>query len=161
MSLSSSGKIIRARSADANHRVLSVEQPTDTPPAFRRRPCQPTADQPACPWRLDARTGEYPAQAYRLSAPTTYNMATRTFGCHQSTVQHPQTCAGFLLCGAGDNLTVRMWAARGTDLSQITSDIPLYASYRDMAIANGVDPNDSALAPCRGESTHWTGPEKR
>ena len=147
-----SGWLVRVRPADESHRVLSVESPVGERPPFHRHPCGERPGQPACPWRLDARTGEYPAEAYRLSAPTAYDQATRAFGCHQSTAERPQTCAGFLLRGAADNLMVRMWIAAGVDLSQVMSGVPLYASYRDMTIANGVDPDDPTIAPCRGET---------
>ena len=144
------GKVIDVRAAGGNHRVLSVDMDADGQGSFRRRPCDAHDDKPACPWRLDAQVGEYPPEAYRLSAPTAYDMATRGFGCHQSTAEKPQACAGFLLRGAADNLMIRMWIARGVDLSQVMSGVPLYASYRDMAIANGVDPDDPTIAPCRG-----------
>jgi hypothetical protein len=144
------GRIVQQRPADDVWGVTSVESSPGIP-AFRRKPCGDSGHQP-CPWRRDAPTGAFPAEAYRLSAPTAYDMATRTFGCHASGTDRPTTCAGFLLRGAGDNLAVRMWR---TDLSVVTSDVELYDSYRQMAEANGVHPDDPALAPCRGDNVAW------
>ncbi|WP_327358383.1 DUF6283 family protein [Streptomyces sp. NBC_01304] len=141
-------EIVRVRAADDNHQVVTVESGPGERPSYRRTPCSARPGMPACPWRLDAVPGEYPAEAYRLSAPTTYDLARRTFGCHQAPHERAQTCAGFLLRGASDNLGVRMWRE---DLSSVHSDVPLYDNYRDMAIANGVDPDDPALTPCRGD----------
>jgi hypothetical protein len=62
----------------------------------------------------------------------------------------PVTCAGFLLRNAANNLAVRLAAMQGRLLLPIKdSGFPLYDSYRDMAIANGVDPDDPALVRCR------------
>jgi hypothetical protein len=57
-------------------------------------------------------------------------------------------CAGFLLQSAAHNLSVRM--AR-QDFSHVLSRYPLFATYREMAIANGVDPDDPALRNCRDD----------
>lgn len=111
----------------------------------RREPCQ------ECPWRRDVPTHVFPAEAFRFSASTAKDMADRTFGCHMSTTASPATCAGFLLANADNNLTVRLAEMRGDiDHSRISSSAPLYGSYREMAIANGVAADDPALAECRG-----------
>lgn len=88
-----------------------------------------------------------------MSAPTAYDQATESFGCHASSHEHPQTCAGFLLNGAADNLKVRMAAADGRVHFDRLDDtgLELYGSYREMAVANGVDPQDPALARCEPE----------
>lgn len=67
-------------------------------------------------------------------------------------------CAGFLLRGAGDNMAVRMTQRAGADLSKVRSEVALYDSYREMAEANGVDPEDPALQPCRGDWYEWLPP---
>ncbi|WP_326646643.1 DUF6283 family protein [Streptosporangium sp. NBC_01755] len=110
--------------------------------AHQTHPC------PACPWRRDAPTDVFPPEAFRHSARTTYDLATSKFACHMSGRERPKTCAGFLLRGASDNLAVRMSAA---DYSGVHSTVDLYDDYRQMAVANGVDPDDPALAPCRGD----------
>ncbi|MFC6094859.1 DUF6283 family protein [Saccharothrix lopnurensis] len=112
----------------------------------RTEPC------PRCPWRLDAPLHTFPPQVFRDSARTTYDLDTHTFGCHGSPRSAPQTCAGFLLRGASDNLAIRMALVHGRiDPDTITSPVELYPDYRAMAIANGVDPDDPALAPCCGD----------
>ncbi|MEU6932824.1 DUF6283 family protein [Streptomyces sp. NPDC046374] len=149
-------EVVAVREADENHRVLEIHT-TGGRPSFRVKPCEDEGpDKPACPWRRDARIGEYPAQAYRQSARTAYDMAEHVFGCHQHSAVDgpPMWCAGFLLRGAGDNMRVRM-QARQLDFSVVHSDVELYDSYREMAEANGVAPDDPALAPCRGEAYEW------
>ncbi len=109
---------------------------------FRRHPCA------SCPWRRDAEVGVFPPEVFRHSAQTTYDLATTKFACHTDGREKPTTCAGFLLRGASDNLSVRMSQA---DYSGVHTTVDLYDNYRDMAIANGVDPDDPALRPCRGD----------
>lgn len=135
-------KVIRRRMADENHAVLTVSGGRKT---YRREPCQ------ECPWRTDAPIGAFPAEAYRISANTAEDLGTHTFACHMSGSDKPSICAGFLLRGADHNMAARMAIMRG-DVSpaQITSDVPLYDSYRDMAEANGVAQDDQALTRCRG-----------
>ncbi|MFG1880174.1 DUF6283 family protein [Sphaerisporangium sp. NPDC049003] len=121
---------------------------------YQTSPCR------RCPWRRDAPVGAFPPEVFRHSAHTAYDLAVATFGCHASDTRHPSTCAGFILRGAADNLTLRM---RGHDYSDVQSDVDLYDNYQQMAIANGVDPDDPALAPCRGDrhgriGTDWPGP---
>ncbi|MGM1059416.1 DUF6283 family protein [Saccharothrix sp. Mg75] len=104
----------------------------------------------ALPLAAGRPTGAFPPQVFRDSARTTYDMATHTFGCHGPARTRPQTCAGFLLRGASDNLTVRLALINGRiDPDSISSLVGLYPNYRAMAIANGLDPDDAALVPCR------------
>lgn len=108
---------------------------------YRRTPCSD------CPWRTDA-TGIFPAEAFRHSANTAYDMATKTFGCHQSGTHKPATCAGFLLRGADHNMSVRLGFMTGTFGQDIHADgLDLHEGYAEMAIANGVDPDDPVLTP--------------
>jgi hypothetical protein len=109
---------------------------------YQTRPC------PTCPWRRDAPTGVFPPEVFRHSASTTYDLASNKFACHMSGRERPKTCAGFLLRGASDNLSVRMNMGEYTG---IDSTVDLYDDYREMAVANGVHPDDPALAPCRGD----------
>lgn len=113
--------------------------------AYCRKPCS------QCPWRRDLPTGVFPAEAFRISANVAYDMSTRVFACHMAGRDQPRTCAGFLLRGAEHNLTVRLAYAQGRidprELS--TGGLPLYGSYRAMAEANGVDPAEAVLEPCR------------
>lgn len=136
-----SAAVPNIRPAGENHRVLTVE--TSRGCSYRREPCSD------CPWRTDA-VGQFPAEAFRHSANTAYDLSLNQFACHQSGAEKPATCAGFLLRGAEHNLSVRMAKLNGL----ITDDVKdgghdLHDNYRAMAIANGVDPDDPAIAPCR------------
>jgi len=115
----------------------------------RLKPCA------TCPWRKDAAIGFFPAEAYRVSANTAYDGSMSTFACHDSGKENPATCAGFLLVNAANNMGVRFAQMDGRlDVDRVGNPdgVALYASYRDMAIANGVDPDDPRLAPCRGDN---------
>ncbi|MFI6296808.1 DUF6283 family protein [Nonomuraea sp. NPDC050790] len=103
-----------------------------------------------CPWRRDTPVGRFPAEVFRHSARTTYDLASEVFGCHMAGRDQPKTCAGFLLRGASDNLAIRM-RLRRQDFSGVRSEVELYDDYREMAVANGVDPADCALRSCRGD----------
>lgn len=65
--------------------------------------------------------------------------------------EKPTTCAGFLLRGADHNLSVRLNLINGElGLNQVSDGgVDLFDSYAEMAIANGVDPEDPILKPCR------------
>lgn len=134
-------RIVDARPAGPDHQVLSVEGGRRT---YRRRPCG------GCPWRVD-QTGEFPAEAFRQSAGTAYDLSTRMFGCHEAGAAQPATCAGFLMAGSEHNLAYRLAVSQGRiDPGQVSDGgHALHVSYRAMAEANGVHPDDPALAPCR------------
>lgn len=134
-------EVLDARYADWNHQVVTVK-------SDRKNACKvPCKD---CPWRRDA-VGVFPAEAFRLSAPTAYDMSDRTFGCHTTGSSKPTICAGFLLRGSAHNLKVRMNLIAGDiDLSKVSDGgVDLFNSYAEMAIANGVAPEDPVLKPCR------------
>lgn len=133
-------EIVSVKQADAEHLVLSTVGRTWV---NRRTPCA------QCPWRKDA-DGVFPPEAFRESAATAYDQSTETFGCHDSGIQRPAVCAGFLLRGAENNRTVRLAKAFGIYDGQVQDlGLELHESYRAMAIANGVDPDDSTLQDCR------------
>ena len=136
-------RIVERRMAGTDHAVLSIQGKSNT---YRRAPC------PTCPWRLDA-VGIFPAEAFKHSAGVAYDCATHTFACHESGTKAPATCAGFLLRNAANNLTVRIKLMRELiDYTQISDGgQALFDSYRAMAVANGVDPADPVLRPCRGD----------
>jgi hypothetical protein len=147
-------RVIRRRNAGRRHAVVSVLTTGRDKHAFRKEPCE------ECPWRVD-QVGAFPAQAFRHSAATAYDAAMSCFGCHMSKHTAPATCAGFLLSeGAIHNLLVRIGMAAGRlDLDAVHSDVPLFPSYRLMAIANGVAPDDPVLEPCRdltSEGEKWS-----
>jgi len=132
--------VTRVRRAGNGHAVVTVEGKG----GYRRKPCE------QCPWRCDM-TSRFPAEAFRLSADTAYDAAFHAFGCHMSPAAKPATCAGFLLsAGALHNIVVRLALAAGRlDIDKVSSGVPLFTSYRTMAIANGVAADDPVLAPCR------------
>jgi hypothetical protein len=138
-------KITRRRMAGRKHAVITVVSKADGRRSHRVKPCA------QCPWRRD-QAGSFPAEAFRLSAPTAYDAAMSNFGCHMSPASAPLTCAGFLLsAGALHNLLVRIGLATGRiDRAKLDRDgLALFKSYRAMAIANGVAPDDPVLALCR------------
>lgn len=136
--------ITDVRPAGAEHQVVTVvSKDPKGKRCYRRTPC---AD---CPWRVDA-IGVFPAEAFRHSASTAYDMAENTFACHSSGTKRPATCAGFLLRGADHNLSVRLAYIQGQIQDDLDDEgLELFDSYRDMAVANGVDPRDPVLAKCR------------
>ena len=140
-------EMINARFAGANergelHQVVTVKTKAG---CYRREPC------PTCPWRPDA-VGEFPPEAFRHSAPTSYDQAQSLFSCHESGAKKPATCAGFLLRGATHNLAVRLSFSMGLLKDDVTDGgVELHPNYRAMAIANGVDPQDPILQPCRDD----------
>ena len=111
---------------------------------YRKTPCE------GCPW-LKENDGSFPAEAFRHSASTAYDMATNKFGCHDSGTSKPATCAGFLLRGAEHNMQVRLDYLTGRIVPALLKEgeSPLHGSYFEMAVANGVDPDDSVLKRCR------------
>lgn len=136
-------KITARHPCDENHEVVTV---TGGGFAYRREPCD------ECPWRKDRPVGTFPAEAYRRSANTAEDAATHMFSCHMAGSGRPQTCAGFLLKNSANHLGVRIAILSGrVDMAKVSSKVELYDSYRDMAVANGVTPDDPALARCRGD----------
>lgn len=133
-------EVTRTRIADENNAVLTIKGGNG---AYRKEPCA------ECPWRKE-HAGSFPAEAFRHSAPTAYDMARETFACHMSGKHAPTTCAGFILA-SDHNMNLRMAEIDGRlDYSKISDGgADLFESYREMAIANGVDPDDPTIAPCR------------
>ncbi|WP_326430302.1 DUF6283 family protein (plasmid) [Stutzerimonas frequens] len=141
----SKSEILDVRSAGADHQVVTIKSDAESKAGhlYRRKPCA------KCPWRKDA-VGEFPAEAFKHSASTAYDMSQRAFGCHDSGTSKPATCAGFLLRGADHNLRIRLAYVAGEIHDDLDDDgQELFDSYRDMAIANGVDPDDPVLKSCR------------
>lgn len=137
-------RVTNRRMAGADHAVVTLAG--GRADLYRRSPCG------QCPWRKDA-VGVFPAEAFRHSASTAYDAAINTFACHESGQKAPATCAGFLLRNSANNVAVRLKAASGAiDLSSVSDGgVELFDSYREMAVANGVDPDDQVLQPCRAD----------
>jgi hypothetical protein len=137
-------KILAITPAGPDHQVVTVSGgPTGR---YCKKPCA------QCPWRID-QTGKFPAEAFEHSARTAYDMDTHTFACHMAGAESPATCAGFLLRGSTHNMSVRISLMRGNiDLRSVSDgDNELHPNYRQMAEANGVDPNSPALKKCRDD----------
>lgn len=136
----STAQVVRTRAAGPDHQVVTIEGRRS---GYRRQPCSD------CPWRKDA-VGEFPPEAFVHSASTAYDMAESTFACHQSGAEKPAICAGFLLRGSEHNLAVRLGYLKGLIEHDVKDEgIALHDGYREMAIANGVDPDHPALKQCR------------
>jgi hypothetical protein len=138
-------KITGIHPCDDTAQVVTVTTPAGDGYVHRHEPCA------ECPWRKDSPIGAFPVEAYRHSAATCYDMAQTTFACHMSGKDRPATCAGFLLsAGARHNFSVRMAVISGRlNFDSVSSDVPVYETYQEMAVANGVDPDDPVLRSCR------------
>ncbi len=139
----------RTRIASDEYGVTSLSYTPDPgePHRVMPRPCG------QCPWRRDVPVGVFPAEAYRISAPTAYDMAASTFACHMAGREGLSTCAGFALRHRDHNMVFRLAGLMGkTQRLQAVTDggLPLYPTYREMAVANGVAEDDPVLGPVRG-----------
>ena len=134
--------ITMTRAAGADHQVVTVQSHGQRN-GYRKEPCA------QCPWRKDA-VGVFPAEAFRHSAYTAQDMSEHMFGCHESGAAKRATCAGFLLHGAHHNLSIRLARMAGRIKDDVTDGgHEMHQSYRAMAVANGVPPDDPALSMCR------------
>ncbi len=139
-------RLVETRSAGPDHAVTLLECAHSDTPVHQAQVCS------QCPWRV-RNVGLFPAQAFEHSARSGYdkesardpNMAKMTFACHASGIDHPRICAGFLLRGAANNLTVRILELREPLRVKAPPEGKLFESYRAMALANGVDPKSPAL----------------
>jgi hypothetical protein len=113
--------------------------------AHRKGPCE------ECPWRMDVPTGVFPAEAFRTSAHTAYDGSMEAFACHVSGLAGV-TCAGFLHRHDLNNTGVRLSRMLGRLSDEPVGDggFPIYPTYREMAVANGVAPDDPCLEDVRG-----------
>jgi hypothetical protein len=103
-----------------------------------------------CPWRTDVPPGRFPPARFIALAKTAYDMALEQFACHKAPDSRAFGCAGFVLRGATHNLGARLSInAQRLDPRAVSSPFPLYCDYREMAVANGVEPDHPALAACR------------
>lgn len=139
------------RKCSDEYGVSTIETRGDGASRSRRTPCA------ECPWRMDVKPGVFPADAFRESANTAYDSALKTFGCHMSKTTAPHTCAGFLVRHAENNIGVRLaLSGERIDLDRVSDGgVPLYPSYREMAIANGVPADDPALDQVRADGDVW------
>ncbi|WP_234431273.1 DUF6283 family protein [Streptomyces sp. NRRL F-5053] len=149
--------IVRTLPADDEWGVTTI---TGCTPAAQPRPCggaHPTTGDEPCPWRRDAPRGQFPAEAYRQSAHTSYPNTNNAFACHSSTPERLKVCAGWLLRAGHHNPHIQKRLESG-DLTfpELPAGIELYTDYREMAIANGVAPDDPFLELCGADDTTST-----
>jgi hypothetical protein len=112
-------------------------------------PIQPCSE---CPWRRDQPAGRFPPERYQKLANTAYDMSLVQFACHKSLEGREIPCAGFLLKGATHNLGVRLAIYENRyDRGVLSSPVELFDSFVEMAVFNGVDPEDPVLQPCRSD----------
>ena len=72
------------------------------------------------------------------------------FACHKTQEGKEVVCAGFLLKGATHNLGVRLAISQERyNPELVSSEVVLFESYVEMAVFNGVDPEDPILESCR------------
>jgi Family of unknown function (DUF6283) len=107
---------------------------------YAKTPCD------ECPWRRDVPPGKFPPQRFIALASTAYDLAMTIFACHRSKVGHEIVCAGYLMQQSAHNLRLRLSRQSFDDVS---SPVALFDDYREMAVANGVDPTHRALDQCR------------
>lgn len=108
----------------------------------RNTPC------PECPWLADAEPGKFTTERYRSLASSARQELGCVFACHMSSDASPIACAGYLAVVGPVSLQVRLMAAQGlVDVSAVAvpADVALYPSYRALAVANGVAPDDPCL----------------
>jgi hypothetical protein len=112
---------------------------------------------------MDVQTGVFPAEAFRESASTAYDGAIKTFGCHMNKSTAVATCAGFLLRHADNNIGIRLsLTGERIDLDAVEDGgFPVYPSYREMAIANGVSADDPVLRQVRSNTDVWDRVERK
>lgn len=101
-----------------------------------------------CPWRRDVPLGKFTPSRYQKLASTAYEMTSTIFACHMTPENKTKACAGFILQSSVHNLSIRM---SRQNFDHVTSAYPLFATYREMAIANGVKKNDPVLRSCRDD----------
>jgi len=94
-----------------------------------------------CPWRKKSPIGQFSPQRYAALAETANRSGSfpqPIFACHMSKEGGEKACAGFLLVVGYDNIAVRLAAMqRRFVMGDIKADDELYASYAEMAKANG------------------------
>lgn len=91
-----------------------------------------------CPWRRDVPTGRFPPERFERLRTTCEQAFGPYFSCHKSTNDAPAICVGYLLVDGQNNFRVRLAQVRREfDPRGLRAEGPLYASYEEMAEANG------------------------
>lgn len=96
-----------------------------------------------CPWRKDVPVGRFPPERYVALKNTVEQGLNNLFACHKTSDGEPSACVGFLLVDGPNNWTARLAAITGEfDPRKLEAAGPLYDSFQEMALANGVSPED-------------------
>lgn len=97
-----------------------------------------------CPWRTDVPVGRFSASRYQaLESTCRPGGLPAIFACHKSPEGQERACAGFLIVHGWDNNRCRLAALSGAwKPGSNTALAPLYASFDDLARANGYNPEE-------------------
>lgn len=129
-----------------------------------RHAAKPCAE---CPWRRDQPVGRFPASRYRALADTSAGPTGSAppeapmFACHKTAEGREIACAGWLAAEGHGHVGVRLAIAFGrldaSALQPAAGWPALFDSYADLAVANGVDPDDPRLrrAGSSGDGARW------
>lgn len=111
-------------------------------------PCQRHTPCPECPWQRSAPPGKFGVERYESLIGTAQQSFGTMFACHMTQEGRESPCAGYLAVTGATSITVRLAVANKlVDLAKIESAVadgdypPMYGSYAEMAVANGVDPD--------------------
>lgn len=92
-----------------------------------------------CPWRRDVAVGHFPPERYVSLRRTCEQGFNNVFACHQTAEGHETVCVGYLMVDGLNNFRVRLAVIQGQyDPKMLKATGPLYESFREMAVANGV-----------------------
>lgn len=92
-----------------------------------------------CPWRRDVAVGRFPPERYVSLRETCTQGFNNLFACHKTAEGHETVCVGYLLVDGLNNFRVRLAVIRGQyDPKTLKASGPLYDSFQEMAMANGV-----------------------
>jgi hypothetical protein len=92
-----------------------------------------------CPWRKDVVPGKFPPERFEKLAETCEEGGLHpVFACHMTPEGEEKACAGMILVVGADLNAVRLAMCTGrVNPVTILTKAPLYASYAEMAAANG------------------------
>jgi hypothetical protein len=79
-------------------------------------------------------------------------MAGLVFACHMSKEGGEFACAGFVMQSSVHNFSCRM---SRQSFGDVRSPYPLFETYRELAIANGVPEDHPALRNCRDDGQRF------
>lgn len=98
-----------------------------------------------CPWLKDTPVSRFPPERYQQLRSTCEQGFNNLFACHKTAEGHETVCVGYLLVDGLNNFRVRLAVIQGQyDPRKLKASGPLYASYREMAAANGYVPGRTA-----------------